>query len=99
MKVTVEIVEVLMHKLCIFGVSIDSPTSVFCDNKAIHKNIVLPESILSTTYHSIAYHMCQKASAVGTIQVIKEGTTINIVDLFIKLLSEKHMLELLEHFV
>ena len=67
-----------------FGVTIDGATSVFCDNDAVYKNTVLPESTLHKKHHSIAYHRCREAVAAGVIRVAKEGTKSNLSDLFTK---------------
>ena len=56
MKTAVELVEALRYKLRMFGVPIDGAASVFCDNDAVYKNTVLPESTLHKKHHSIAYH-------------------------------------------
>ena len=70
-----------------FGVPIDGLTSVFCDNEAVYKNTVLPESTLNKKHHSIAYHRCREAVASNTIQVAKEGTLSNLSDLFTKIMT------------
>ena len=87
MKTAVELTEALRYKLRMFGVPIDGPTSVFCDNEAVYKNTVLPESTLNKKHHSIAYHRCREAVAAQTIQVAKEGTLNNLADLFTKVMT------------
>ena len=99
MKFSVEIVEALRYKLCMFGVPIEGPASAFCNNEVVYKNTVILESTLNKNHHSIAYHCCREAPAVVTIQVAKEGTKTNLADLFTKLLTEKRRTELLERFV
>ena len=37
-------VEALRYKLCMFGIPINGPCCVFCNNEAVYKNMVLPES-------------------------------------------------------
>ena len=54
MKTAVEMVEALRYKLRMFGVPLDGAASVFCDNEAVYKNTVLPESVLRKKHHSIA---------------------------------------------
>ena len=87
MKTAVELTEALRYKLRMFGVPIDGPTSVFCDNEAVYKNTVLPESTLNKKHHYIAYHRCREAVASNTIQVAKEGTLSNLADLFTKIMT------------
>jgi hypothetical protein len=56
MKNMVEMVEeALRYKLRMFGVPIEGPTNVFCDNEAVCKNTSPPESTLTKKDHSIAY--------------------------------------------
>ena len=86
MKNAVELIESLRYKLRMFGVPLEGPTNIFCDNEAVYKNTTLPESTLKKKHHSIAYHRCREAVAAGTARVAKEGTQTNLSDLFTKLL-------------
>jgi hypothetical protein len=98
MKNAVELIESLRYKLRMFGVPIDGPTNVFCDNDAVCSNTKLPKSTLKKKHHSIAYHRCRKAVAAGTIRVAKEDTKSNLADLFTKLLAVIRRNELLDKF-
>ena len=81
-----------------FGIPIDSPANVYCDNEAVYKNTVIPESTLKRKHHSIAYHRCREAVAAKTIRVAKQGTTKNLADLFTKILTSARRLLLLDRF-
>jgi hypothetical protein len=73
MKNAVEMIEVLGCKLRVFGVPIEGPTNVFCDNGAVCANATRPESTLTKKHHSIACHPCSReAVAAGTVRVSKE---------------------------
>ena len=98
MKVGVELIESLRYKLRMFGIPVDSPANVYCDNEAVYKNTVMPESVLKKKHHSIAYHRCCEAVAAGVIRVAKQGTTKNLADLFTKVLTEARRVFLLERF-
>ena len=98
MKNAIELSEALRYKLRMFGVPIDGPTNIFCDNEAVYKNTSLPESTLKKKHHSIAYHRCREAVAAGTVRVAKEGTKTNLSDLFTKLLPQARREELLDKF-
>ena len=98
MKTAVEMVEALRYKLRMFGVPIDGPTSIFCDNEAVYQNTVIPESTLSKKHHSIAYHRCREAVAAQTIQVAKEGTLNNLADIFTKVMTSIRRQFLLDKF-
>ena len=98
MKNAIELIESLRYKLRMFGVPIDGPTNIFCDNEAVYKNTTLPDSTLKKKHHSIAYHRCREAVAAGTARVAKEGTQTNLSDLFTKLLPQPRREELLDKF-
>ena len=98
MKVGVEMVEALRYKLRMFGVPIQGPANVFCDNQAVYQNTAIPESTLRKKHHSIAYHLCREAVASKTIRVAKQGTTKNLADLFTKLMTAARRRFLLERF-
>jgi hypothetical protein len=86
LKNATEMIEALRYKLRMFGVPIEGPTNVFCDNEAVCKNSIRPESVLSKKHHSIAYHRNREAVAAGTMRVSKEGTETNLSDLFTKIM-------------
>ena len=46
MRIAVEMIKSLRYKLRMFGVPLDGPANVFCDNEAVYKNTVIPESTL-----------------------------------------------------
>jgi hypothetical protein len=52
----VELIEGLRYKLRMFGIPIDGPTNVFCDNQSVVTNATMPESVLKRKHNSIAYH-------------------------------------------
>ncbi len=72
MRIAVELIEALRYKLRMFGVPIEGPTNVFCDNEAVTKNTIFPESTLKKKDNAIAYHRTREAVAAGTIRVTKE---------------------------
>ena len=69
-----------------FGVPVDVPTDMFCDNEAVYKNSLTPESVLRKKHHSVAYHKFRKAVASGICSVAKEDTETNLTDIFTKVL-------------
>ena len=98
MRIGVEMVKALRYKLRMFGIPIEGPTNVFCDNEAVTQNTQVPESTLKRKHHSIAYHLCREAVAAKIIRVAFEGTTTNLADLFTKLLTQQRREFLLERF-
>jgi len=81
-----------------FGIPLEGGTNVYCDNEAVYKNTVLPESTLKKKHHSIAYHRCREAVAAGAIRVAKQGTNKNLADLFTKTLTGERRQFLLDRF-
>ncbi len=67
-----------------FGVPIDGPANVLCDNDAVVKNSSLPESIVKKKHNSIAYHRVHEAVASGTLQVAKIISHENLADFLTK---------------
>ena len=91
MKNAVEMIEALHYKLHMFGVPIEGPTHVYCDNGSVCKNGPRPTSTLTKRHHSIAYHRTREAVAAEMIRVTKEGTLTNLSDLFTKIMSDLHI--------
>ena len=91
-------VKALRYKLRMFGVPIEGPTDMFCDNEAVYKNASTPESVLRKKHHSISYHMCREAVAAGVCRIAKEDTETNLSDLFTKVLPRPRRETLLNMF-
>jgi hypothetical protein len=88
MRVAVEMVEGLQYKLRMFGIPIDGPTDILCDNQSVVTNSSVPESTLSKKHNAICYHHIREACAAGTIRIAKEDTTTNLADIFTKPLPD-----------
>ena len=88
MRIAVELIEGLRYKLRMFGIPIDSPTNVFCDNEAVTKDVTLPESTLKKKHNAIAHHRSREAVAAGTIRVAKEDGETNLADVLTKPLAQ-----------
>ena len=98
MRRAVEHIEALHYKLRMFGIPIEGPTNVFCDNEAMFKNTTIPESTLKKNYNTICYHRCREAVAAKAMRAAKEGTLTNLVDLFTKPLMQSVREGLLDRF-
>ena len=78
MWIEVELIESLHYKLHMFGIPIEGPTNVYCDNEVVTKNTTIPESMLKKKHNSIAYHWAHEAVVAGTIWVTKEDSKTNL---------------------
>ena len=99
MKNAVEMIESLRYKLRMFGVPVEGPTNIFCDNEAVCSNTTRPDSTLTKKHHSIAYHRSREAVAAGTVRVSKEHTSTNLADIFTKTMAAPKREELLDRFM
>ena len=88
MKNSVELIEALRYKLRMFGVPIEGPTNIYCDNEAECRNCSTPKSTLKKKHHSIAYHRNHEAVADGECRITKEATKTNLNNLFTNILSQ-----------
>ncbi len=93
-RIAVELIESLRYKLRMFGVPIDGPANVYCDNDSVCSNSTKPESTLKKKLNAIAYHRVQEAVAAGTIRVAWEPTDSNIADMLTKCLAGPALTEM-----
>jgi hypothetical protein len=67
-----------------FGIPINGPALVYCDNQGIVKNVTIPESVLSKKHNAINYHAVREAVAANILRVAKEDSSTNLADLLTK---------------
>jgi hypothetical protein len=70
-----------------FGMPIDGPADVFCDNDGVVKNTTITESMLAKKHNAINYHAVHEAVAKKIIRMGKEDGMTNLADLFTKVLT------------
>ena len=99
MKQAIELIKALRCKLRMFGIPINGPGNIYCDNEAVYKNVAISSSVLSKKMHSISYHFCREAVAASIVRVAKEDTTTNLADLFTKVLGRIKRDGLLDRFM
>jgi hypothetical protein len=98
MKNAVEMIEALRYKLRMFGVPIEGPTNIFCDNGVVCANATRPKSTLTKKHHNIAYHRSREAVAAGTVRVSKEHASTNLADMFTKTMPAPKREDILDKF-
>jgi hypothetical protein len=79
-----------------FGIPIQGPANVYCDNQSVVTNASKPESTLKKKHNSIAYHRVREAAAAGTIRIAKEPHESNIADMLTKPISGPRLKALCE---
>ena len=94
MKIALDLIVALQYKLMIFGVPLDGPTDVMCDNQGVVKNKSFPQSKLGKKHNSVNYHVVREAAAAGILRVGKEDTETNLSDLLTNILNWKQLHQL-----
>ena len=86
LRIAAEKCQGLRYKLRMFGVPIDGPTHVFCDNQSVTNNASIPTSLLSKKHNAISYHKVRECVASGWLRVGWIQSKNNLADLFTKVL-------------
>ena len=71
-------------KLRCFGVPIDGPTTVLCDNETVCNNMRSPDSRINKKQNSIAFHKSREVVTVSIIRVAHESSTTKNFDFLIE---------------
>ena len=87
LRICKDLIVALRYKLRMFGVPVDGPANVFCDNRGVVRNVSIPESTLMKKHNAINYHAVREAAAAGILRVGKEDGETNIADLLTKVLT------------
>jgi hypothetical protein len=85
----------LRYKLRMFGIPIQGPALVYCDNQGVVKNVTIPESVLTKKHNAINYHAVREAVAANILRVAKEDSATNLADVLTKPLTEERRTNLL----
>ena len=81
-----------------FGVPVDGPTDMFCNNEAVYKNSSTSDLVLRKKHHSVVYHKCREAVASGICRIAKEDTETNLAAIFTKVLPVPRRERLMDMF-
>ena len=71
-----------------FGIPLDGPANVFCDNEAVCCNAAFVDSKLKQKDNSICFHLVCEAVAAGKMVVFKVDRKGNLADLLTKSVPE-----------
>jgi hypothetical protein len=97
LRICKDLIVALRYKLRMFGVNLQGPAYVFCDNRGVVKNVSVPESVLHKKHNSINYHAVREAVAADILRVGKEDGETNLADLLTKVLTGKKRWDLCFH--
>jgi hypothetical protein len=94
LRIATELIISLRYKLRMFGVPINGPANVFCDNEAVYKNVSNPSSTLKKKHNSIAYHKVRESIAAGVLYVYKVESEWNLSDILTKALPPAQRIQI-----
>jgi hypothetical protein len=86
LRICKELIVAMHYKLRMFGVPIEGPANVFCDNRGVVKNTSMPESMLMKKHNAVNYHAVREAVAAGILRLGKEDGETNLADLLTKVI-------------
>lgn len=95
MRIARDLIVSLRIKLKMFGIPIQGPANVYCDNNGVVQNTSIPHSTLNKKHNSINYHIIRESAAAGILRVAKEASETNLADVLTKFLPWEKALELL----
>ena len=81
LRIANEMVEALMYKLRTFGVNLEGPSEVYCDNNSVVTNSSVTASVLNKIHNTICYHRVRESQASGTLRVVWIPCEYNLADL------------------
>lgn len=94
LRIARDMIVSLRYKLRMFGVPLQGPANVLCDNQGVVMNTSYPSSALSKKHNAINYHAVREAVTAGILRVGKEDSTTNLADPLTKTLPQKRRYEL-----
>ena len=81
LRIATHMIEALRYKLRCFGIPIDGPVTVLCDNKSVFTNSSVPTSVLNKRNNAIYYHRVREAQAAQIIKVAWIPEDMNLSDI------------------
>ena len=99
MEQAVELIKSLRYKIRMFGIPMEGPANIYCDNEAVYKDVSIPTSVLNKKMHGISYHYCRETVAAGICRIAKEDTSTNLSDLFTKVMGKVMRDDLMDRFM
>eukprot|EP00978_Attheya_sp_CCMP212_P025677 scaffold83054_cov28-Attheya_sp.AAC.2 len=86
-RILVELAEGLLYKLRMFGIPVELPINIFCDNRSVVNSSTRLEARLTKKHLGICFHQVREACANGIARVGKEDGLTNLSDLLTKMVD------------
>ena len=83
-RIAIELIEAFHYKFRLFGIPLQGPANIYCDNNGVAINASQPEATLKKKHNAIAYHRVREAVAAGTVRIAWEDGNTNLADLLTK---------------
>ncbi len=99
LKTAVKMIQGLRFKLRSFGVPIEGPADVFCDNEVVTNAASKPETTLAKKHNAVAFHKVREATAMNMVRVAWEITLANLADLLTKRKTKAERESIIERFM
>ena len=99
LKTATKMIQGLHFKIQSFGIPMEGPSNVFCDNEGMTGSASKPEHTLSKKHNAVAYHKCREAVAMKMTRVAYEHTSTNSSDLLTKFKAKPDRKRLIDLFM
>ena len=96
LRIATEMIEAYIYKLQMFGIPINGPARIFCDNESVVVSSTYPESTLKKKHCSIAFHKIRESVASGQQLIYYESSGTNLADLLTKVLPHGKRMPLVQ---
>lgn len=87
LRLVAESLIALRHKLRSFGVRIDGPTDLYCDNRSVVDSVSRAEGRLNKKHLAICYHRVRECCAMSICRIAHVKSEYNLADILTKVLS------------
>ena len=87
LRKAIEALRGVRYTLRSFGIKVNKPNIIYCDNRSVCSNVELANSFLKKRHVGIAYHLCREAVAAGIARISHVKTTHNRADILTKILG------------
>jgi len=83
----IEVLRGVRYTLRSFGIKVNKPNNIYCENRSVCSNVELANSFLKKHHVCIAYHLCREAVAAGIARISHVQTTHNRADILTNILG------------